>query len=75
LASTVEVDAALRGCAVEIVKCDGLFEDVGVEVIFGAGGIRARDVEEVAEFGKEELVVSALGGGRLLPALAKIRTR
>jgi len=32
------------------------------------GGIGARDFEQVGEFGEEELVVGAFGGGGGLPA-------
>lgn len=69
--AAVEVDAALRGGAVEVVEGDGFFEDVGVAVVFSAGGIGAGNVEEVAELGEEELVVGALGGSGLTPALGE----
>lgn len=48
---------------------DVFFEDVGVQMVFRALGVRARDLKEVAEFGEEECVVGAFGGSGLLPAL------
>jgi hypothetical protein len=52
-----------------VAESDGAFEDVLVVAFFGDGGIGAGDVEEIAEFGEEELVVGAFGGGGILPAL------
>ena len=67
----VKVDPALRVGAIEIMEDDRLFEDVGVEVVFGAGGIGWRNIEKIAELGEEELVVGALSRSRLPPALAE----
>jgi hypothetical protein len=73
VAAAVQVNAALRGGAVKVVKGDGLFEDVGIEMIFGARRLGTRDFEEVAEFGEKEGVVGALGGGGVLPAFDEAR--
>lgn len=67
-AAFVEVDAAGGGGAVGVAEGDGAFEDVGVGSEIARGGLGAGDVEEVGEFGKEELVVSAFSGGGGLPA-------
>ena len=55
-----------------MVEGDGLFEGVGVLGIVGEGRVGARDVEGITEFGEEELVVGAFGGGRRLPSLDEI---
>ena len=47
---------------------DRVLEDILVAGVVCDGGLRTRDGEEVAEFGKEELIVGALGGGGVLPA-------
>jgi hypothetical protein len=51
--SFVEVDAALRDGAVEVVELDRLFEDVCVVVFVSAGWIGARNVKEVAKLGEK----------------------
>ena len=71
---TVEVDEVGGGSAVKVMNGDGLVKDVGVEVVLGACGIRARDFQEVAEFGEEKCVIGTLGGGRLLPAFNEARS-
>ena len=63
-AAAIEVDA-LR-CTMR--QRHGFLEDIGVVGPVGCGGVRARDVEEVAQLRKEELVVGALGRAGGLPA-------
>ena len=63
-AAAVQVDA-LGGA---VGQRHGLLEDIGVVGAVGRGRIGARDVEDVAQLGKEELVVGALGRAGGLPA-------
>ena len=63
-AAAVEVDP-LR-CTMR--QRHGLLEDIGVVGPVGCGGVRARDVEDIAQLGKEELVVGVLGRAGGLPA-------
>jgi len=71
----VEVDAALGAGAVEIVELDSLFEDIGVQVLVGTGGVGTGDVQEVAKFGEEDRVVGTFGCLRLSPARYKVLRR
>ena len=57
-----------------IVQCSrlaqrhGLLKDIGIVGFVRRGRIGARDIEDVAQLGKEELVVGALGRAGGLPA-------
>jgi hypothetical protein len=67
-AALVEIDAAGAAGAVGVAEGDGALEDVGVAGVVGLARVRTRDVQEIAEFREEELIVGALGGGRALSA-------
>ena len=71
--AAVEVDAAGGFAALAVVESDGAFEDVGVAACIRGGGVGPGDVEEVAEFGEEELVVGAFGRAGVGPAGDKSR--
>lgn len=73
--SFVEVDAASRDGAVEVVELDRLFEDVDVVVFVSAGWIGARNVKEVAKLGEEERVVGTLCCFGLQPARYEVLRR
>ena len=68
----VEVDPAGAREGGAVAEGDGPLEDVGVVPIVGLGRFGARDPEEVAQFGEEELVVGALGRAGGLPAAEEI---
>jgi hypothetical protein len=50
------------------MELDGAFEDVSVGAVVWKRGVGARDGEDVAKLGKEELVVGAFGGAGGFPA-------
>ena len=68
VAGLVEVDVVGDGGAVGIHAGDGAVEDVEVFRGIGRGGIGAGDIEDVAEFGEEHLVVRTLSGTGVFPA-------
>lgn len=61
VARLVEVDEIRGAGAIWVGAGDGAVEDVEVLRGIGLGGGRARDAEDVAEFGEEHLVVCPLG--------------
>ena len=69
MVALVEVDEAGAGESVGMADGDLALESVLVFAAGGDGGIGTGDVEEVAEFGEEELVVGAFGRARVLPSL------
>ena len=71
-AMLVKIDAADAGHAGAVAKGDRALEDVGVIAVIRAGGVGARDAQKIAEFGKEELVISALGSAGVFPAADEI---
>ncbi len=66
--AAVEVDEIGGGGAVGCGDGDGAVEDVVVFGVVGGGGVGMGELEEVAEFGEEELVVGAFGAAGGVPA-------
>jgi hypothetical protein len=66
--AAVEVDVPGGDAAVGVTEGDGAFEDVGVFGAVRAGGVGAGDAEEIAELGKEEVLVGAFGAFGAVPA-------
>jgi hypothetical protein len=59
-AAFVEVDAPGARGAVRVMKGDAALENVGVVRVVRFGRVRPRDAEQVAQLGKEELVIRTL---------------
>jgi hypothetical protein len=64
----VEIDVVRHGGSVGGHASDGAIEDEEIFLGIGRSGVRARHLEEVAEFGKEHLVIRPLGSARVSPA-------
>ena len=67
-AAAVEVDEAVVGAAVGLAHHHAALEHVGVVARVVASGVGARQAEEFAQLGEEELVVGALAAAGVLPA-------
>jgi hypothetical protein len=64
----VEIDVVCNRGAIWCDAGDRAVEDIEVFLGVRRGGVRARNAEEVAKFGKEHLVVCPLGGAGCGPA-------
>ena len=69
MVALVEIDEAGACESVGMADGDLALENVLVFAAGGDGGIGTGDVEEVAKFGEEELVVGAFGRAGILPSL------
>src|SRR5690242_18945308 len=68
MGSLAKDDEVGGGGAIGVGGGDGAIEDVVVFGIVGSGGVGEGEVEEVAQFREEELVVGAFGAAGGLPA-------
>ncbi|MSU49349.1 MAG: hypothetical protein EXS37_09735 [Opitutus sp.] len=73
--AAVEVDLARCGATIGVMERDGAFEDIGVLRAVGAGGIRVREREEVAELSQKKVLVGALRALGVGPAGDKCGNR
>ena len=67
-AAAVEVDEAVVGAAVGLADDDAALEHVGVVAGVVPRRVGARQTEDLAQLGEEELVVGALAAAGALPA-------
>lgn len=65
----IEIHAAGAGVAIAMLEGDHTFEHVGIAAVIRASGVRTCHLENVAEFGEEELIVGPFGSAGPLPAV------